>query len=91
MKKKNFDKTCSNASVSKSIEPPKISQTNRDKDPVRLTLFDDIKKEADRQHTNQENKNLQLSNKEQHKLQIYCISTISDQHAVYIHNTACAK
>eukprot|EP00957_Ditylum_brightwellii_P106263 8106498-Ditylum_brightwellii.AAC.1 len=54
-------------------------------EPVRLTIPDDIGKEADRQHMKQNNKNTQISDREQQTKQIYCASTILNQHAVFIH------
>eukprot|EP00957_Ditylum_brightwellii_P075081 5704848-Ditylum_brightwellii.AAC.1 len=39
--------------VDKGSKPPKSCQTDMDKDPVRITLLDDIEKEAERQNIEQ--------------------------------------
>eukprot|EP00957_Ditylum_brightwellii_P011267 852074-Ditylum_brightwellii.AAC.1 len=57
-----------------------------DNDPVRKELLGDIEKEADRKDTEQENRNTQISYKGRHIRQIYCSSTISNEHAVFIHD-----
>eukprot|EP00957_Ditylum_brightwellii_P081053 6164631-Ditylum_brightwellii.AAC.1 len=62
-----------------------------DKDPVRIELLGDIEKEADMQDIEQENRNTHISNKGQRTRQIYCISTISNKHAVFIHDIKRAK
>eukprot|EP00957_Ditylum_brightwellii_P030969 2346364-Ditylum_brightwellii.AAC.1 len=62
-----------------------------DKDPVRIELLGDIEKEADRKVIEQENRNTQISDKGLHTRQIYCSSTISNEHAVFIHGIKRAK
>eukprot|EP00957_Ditylum_brightwellii_P089251 6796618-Ditylum_brightwellii.AAC.1 len=57
-----------------------------DNDPVRKELLGDIEKEADRKDKEQENRNTQIFYKGQHTRKIYCTSTISNKHAVFIHD-----
>eukprot|EP00957_Ditylum_brightwellii_P156307 11897253-Ditylum_brightwellii.AAC.1 len=57
-----------------------------DNNPVRIELLGDIEKEADSTDTEQENRNTQISYKGQHTRQVYCSSTTSKEHTVFIHD-----